>query len=159
MAGTDTVGQLKRDGKQEAFLKAFAGNGNVRLSCEIAKVGRATHYEWLKADVEYAARFKSAQEDAAEALEEEARRRAVEGVLEPAGWYQGSPGGNVRRYSDTLLIFLLKGAKPEKYRERTELTGKDGGPIETSDVSLLTDDERAERIASLLARAEARRGQ
>ena len=28
----------------------------------------------------------------------------------------------VREFSDTLLIFLLKGAMPEKYRERHEIT-------------------------------------
>lgn len=27
----------------------------------------------------------------------------------------------VRKYSDTLTIFLLKGAMPEKYRERQDL--------------------------------------
>jgi len=37
----------------------------------------------------------------------------------------------VRKYSDTLLIFLMKGAMPDKYRERWtgELTGKDGKPL------------------------------
>ena len=36
----------------------------------------------------------------------------------PAGWYKGKAGGTVREYSDLLLIFLLKGMRPEKYRER-----------------------------------------
>jgi hypothetical protein len=36
-------------------------------------------------------------------------------------------------YSDTLLIFLLKGIRPEKYRERFEHSGPEGGPIEFSD--------------------------
>jgi hypothetical protein len=60
---------------------------------------------------------------AADALEAEAIRRAFEGQEEPTGWYKGQPGGYVRRYSDTLLIFLLKGAKPEKYADRMELRG------------------------------------
>ena len=29
----------------------------------------------------------------------------------------------MRKYSDTLLIFLLKGLRPEKYKERMELKG------------------------------------
>ncbi len=49
-------------------------------------------------------------------LEGEAIRRAFEGALQPTGWYRGQPGGYVREYSDELLILLLKGALPEKYR-------------------------------------------
>ena len=51
-------------------------------------------------------------------LEREARRRAVEGVEEPVGFYKGEPSAYVRKYSDTLLIFLMKGARPDKYRDR-----------------------------------------
>ena len=32
-------------------------------------------------------------------------------------------GGTVQKYSDNLLMFLIKGAMPEKYRERYEITG------------------------------------
>lgn len=39
-------------------------------------------------------------------------------------------------YSDTLLIFLLKGARPEVYRERADV--RHSGKI---DVSALSDDE------------------
>ena len=51
---------------------------------------------------------------AADILEDEVDRRAVEGVEKPVGWHKGKPGGYVREYSDTLLIFLLKGDRPEK---------------------------------------------
>jgi hypothetical protein len=30
----------------------------------------------------------------------------------------GEPSGSIRRYSDRLLEFLLRGARPEKYRAR-----------------------------------------
>lgn len=118
-----------KERNQAVFLAAYRESGNIRLACEVAGLTRTTHYAWLKEDPDYAERFKYAQMEAAELLEEEARRRAVEGVDEPVGWYQGSPGGTVRRYSDTLLIFLLKGAKPEKYRERYEHSGVDGAPM------------------------------
>ena len=53
-------------------------------------------------------------------LEPEAIRRAVEGVEKPV--YQGGElVGYVREYSDTLLIFLLKGGKPHKYRENIKI--------------------------------------
>lgn len=41
----------------------------------------------------------------------------------PAGWYRGEPGGHVVEYSDTLLIFLMKGAMPDKYADRVQLRG------------------------------------
>jgi hypothetical protein len=39
--------------------------------------------------------------------------------------------GVVQEYSDTLLIFLLKGARPQKYRDnvRQEVTGSNGTPL------------------------------
>ncbi len=57
-------------------------------------------------------------------LEAEARRRAVEGVRKPV-YCRGEIVGTVKEYSDTLLIFLMKGARPEKYRDnvRVERTG------------------------------------
>ena len=75
-------------------------------------------------------------------LEDEATRRAVEGVEEPAGWYKGEPGGMVRRYSDTLLIFRLKGEAPQKYAERVQLSGG----LATLNLDALPD-ELLERIA------------
>ena len=109
--------------KKRAFLAAFRETGNVRMACEAANVGRSSHYRWLEADAAYGEAFELAKEDAADILEAEAKRRAVEGVEEPTGWYKGEPGGYIRRYSDTLLIFLLKGLRPEVYREHIEVRG------------------------------------
>jgi hypothetical protein len=80
---------------------------------------------------------------AAEALEAEAIRRGFEGVEEPVGWYKGQPGGYITRYSDTLLIFLLKGALPNKYKDRMEFRGG----LANLNMDLLPDDV-IERIAS-----------
>lgn len=116
--------------KQNAFLKAYSRHGTVTHASRDAGVHVSYHYNWLEIDPEYPAKFKLAHQEAVEALEREARRRAIEGVEEPTGWYKGEPGGFVKKYSDTLLIFLLKGALPDKYKDRHEHTGKNGGPIE-----------------------------
>ena len=75
-------------------------------------------------------------EQAAQRLEAEAKRRAVEGVEEPV-FYQGKQCGVIKRYSDALLMFLLKGAMPDKYKERTstELTGAGGKDLRVEFVS------------------------
>ena len=109
--------------RQKAFLAAFRETGNVRLACEVAGVGRTSHYRWRDEDPAYREAFDVAKEDATDVLEAEAHRRAVEGIEEPVGWYKGEAGGTVRRYSDNLLMFLLKGARPERYRERYDVRG------------------------------------
>ena len=55
--------------------------------------------------------------------------------------------------SDTMLIFMLKAARPEKYRDRHELTGAGGGPIKTEDLTKVPDAELKAQIAGLLGLA------
>ncbi len=121
---------------KRAFLAAFRETGNVRLACKAANVGRSSHYRWFEKDPEYRAAFEQAKENATDVLEAEAHRRAVEGWEEPVGWYKGQAGGTVRKYSDVLLIFLLKGLRPERYRERLDVRGV----LAHLDVSQLPDD-------------------
>lgn len=102
--------------KKAAFLAAYRQVGNIARAAELSKVSRNSHYEWMEGDPEYPAKFDEATQESIEKLETEARRRAVEGV-EEAVWHNGERVGAVRKYSDTLLIFLLKGARPEKYRD------------------------------------------
>lgn len=130
--------------KQAKFLGAYSAVGNIHAAAKLSGVDRGTHYGWLRNDPTYRERFEEAKAEAVEVLEEEARRRAVVGVEEPVGWHQGRAGGVVRKYSDTLLIFLLKGANPEKYRERIE-TRHTGG----IDLGKMTEEQLAERAAAL----------
>ena len=134
----DKTGQYKkiRNPRKRAFLAAVARTGNVTQAAEIAHIARSAHYQWLEADPVYVAAYEDAMEQAAQRLEAEAKRRAVEGVEEPV-FYQGKQCGVIRRYSDSLLMFLLKGALPDKYKERTstELTGAGGKPLTVAFVS------------------------
>ncbi|MFN3543736.1 MAG: hypothetical protein ACK4UX_02680 [Thiobacillus sp.] len=148
----DMANTIRTPEKERAFLAALAETCSVSRACESAGIGRATVYEWRAADPDFAASWEKAKRIGAEALEDECVRRAREGVDEPV-FYQGDECGSVRKYSDTLAIFLLKGAMPEKYRENTrmELTGANGGPVQISDT------ERAAKIAAILAAAKARK--
>lgn len=117
--------------KKNAFLAAYSETGNITAACEVSDVGRATHYVWLDNDPEYAKAFQIAHEASIEKMELEARRRAIAGYEEPV-YYQGAKVGTTRKYSDNLLMFMLKGAKPETYRENHvhQHTGANGGAIE-----------------------------
>ena len=110
----------RKKARQTAFLAAFSEVGSVVKAAEIARCARTRHWVWLKEDADYAKAFQAAQIVATETLIDEARRRAVEGVDEPVGWYQGRPGGTVKRYSDNLLMFLIKAQRPE-YRDSSRI--------------------------------------
>lgn len=111
-------GQNMEPGRQDAVLAILSATGNVSKACEACGVGRRTYYHWLE-DPAFVQRVTDAKDEAADALEAEARRRAHDGTSKPV--YQGGRlVGYVQEYSDTLLIFLLKGCRPEKYRERAD---------------------------------------
>jgi hypothetical protein len=129
---------------QRAFLEHLRLTANVTRSALVARIDRGKVYDRRREDADFAAAWDDAKEQAADLLEEEAHRRAYHGVDEPVihqgelmgAWVndQGqvvateAPGARkipltVKKYSDTLMIFLLKGARPEKYRENLKLTG------------------------------------
>lgn len=103
---------------------------NVSAAAKKAGVPRSTAYDWYKADEEFAAAWDDAVEVAVDSLEKEAWRRARDGVLKPV-YQKGEKVGQVREYSDQLMVTLLKAHRPEKYRERTqtELIGPGGGDL------------------------------
>ena len=105
---------------KNAFLAELALSGNVTGASKAAGVGRATVYEWKEKDDAFLVAFKQAELAAVDVLEREARRRALGYELEQIG--KNGEIQRVRRYSDLLLIFLLKGAAPEKYRDNVNVT-------------------------------------
>ena len=92
---------------QRRFLRAFAQWGNVLKSAQAAGVGRRTVYVWLD-EARFKTLYDEAHDDALDALEEEGRRRAVDGVLTPV-FQHGRQVGHVREYSDTLLNHAPEG--------------------------------------------------
>lgn len=117
------------DISMRAFLAAYAQTANITKAAEAAKIDRAMHYRWLERFPKYHKAFLEAERYAGDFIEGEAVRRATEGVLEPV-FYQGERCGAVRRYSDGVMLTLLRGFKPAKYSNKTELSGPEGGPIE-----------------------------
>jgi hypothetical protein len=106
--------------KQAAFLAALEERGTVRSACIEARVGRRTIYDWAAHDARFADAFAIAREGAAEIIEDEVRRRGVDGVAEPV-FYQGSVVAHVRKYSDACLLALLSAYRPERFgRRRSE---------------------------------------
>ena len=104
---------------REDFLTHLRDSGNVRASCKAGRVSATVVYEHRKADREFAAQWDEALDQACDSLVEEAHRRAEEGVKEPV-YYKGKVVGHIQKYSDTLLMFLLKAHRPAVYRETVQ---------------------------------------
>jgi hypothetical protein len=101
---------------EDVFLEAIRQACNVTSACRLAGIGRRTAYNHREQDETFAARWDEAIEEGCDELEAEARRRAKDGVEKPVFW-RGQRVATVQEYSDTLLIFLLKAYRPEKFRE------------------------------------------
>ena len=112
--------QVRTPEKREA-LRAYVTIGTVTGAMQAVGMARRTWYDWQEHDPDFASAVHDAEQAAADRLEAIAIRRATQ---------QQAP-------SDLLLIFLLKGLRPEKYRERHQLehTGPNGGPIQHEDVT------------------------
>ena len=134
--------------KARAFLRAYSAAGNLTEAARAVGVVRQSHYYWLHHLPGYREAAREAREMAADRLEREAWRRAVEGWEEPV-YQQGQLVGTVRRYSDTLLAMLLRAARPERYRERVDLGSEPGRPVHISLSS--ADVEAARRLIEVMA--------
>jgi hypothetical protein len=94
------------------FLAALEASGNVSAAARRAATHRCTAYRHRQADPEFRAAWDEALEVAMDDMEAEARRRAVDGWDEPV-FYEGKVCGHIRKYSDALIMFLLKAYRPE----------------------------------------------
>lgn len=114
-----------RQRAREAFLTELAQRGNVSAAAAAGGMSRYWYYDQRAADETFAAAWDEALETAIDAMELEARRRAVEGVEKPiigrVGKDQDGIITYVTEYSDSLMALLLKAHRPEKYRERTDV--------------------------------------
>jgi hypothetical protein len=109
------VATIRTPENRADFLLELAESGNVGKAAARAGVGRTTVYEWREADPDFAEQWARAEKIATSLLEDEAFRRAHDGVEKPV-YQNGEQVGAIREYSDTLMIFLLK-ARDKRYRD------------------------------------------
>ena len=108
---------------QDAYLAALPKLFTVAASARAAGVSYNVVGRWRIESDSFSERERQAREQCADALESEAVKRAVKGERKPV-FQGGSLAGYVTEKSDPLLAMLLKGAKPDKYRDRSEVTLK-----------------------------------
>lgn len=126
---------------KEKFLKKLSKTGNVSEAARSVDASRQGAYQLRARDPAFAEAWDSALEEAADLLELVAFNRAVEGEVTPV-YFQGKCVGEVRKYSNTLLMTLLSAIRPEKYGKRAAADSAGSPP------------DLAERLARALAQEQ-----
>ena len=111
--------------KRQRFLEILRETANVTAACDELGFSRTSIYRWRQVDEKFRDEWEEAMNQAIDALEQAARQRALHGVKEPV-FHRGEVCGHIRKYSDTLTIFLLKAYRPERFRENITVTDPDG---------------------------------
>ncbi len=126
------------------FIAAICDGLHATDAADRAGVARGTVYIRRRDDEEFRKAWNEAAILGTEMLESEANRRAYYGWLEPI-FYKGDQAGAVRKYSDAVLMFLLRSRDPNKYRDnmKTEIVGKDDSQLPSGVVLYLPDNGRS----------------
>lgn len=120
---------------KDRYLVKLSQTGNPLAACKAGRLTRSQVNVLREQDPLFANACTEALDEAADLLEAEAWRRALEGVAQPllhAGQPVFNPAGEaviIRRYSDPLLVMLLRGCKPAKFQRRA---GPAGAPFDPS---------------------------
>jgi len=119
---------MKRSKRRDnLFFSALSSSALVGSAAKAAGYSRTAIYLYRKNDEEFAARWEESINGHIETLEAECDRRARDGVIEPV-YYKGEVCGEIRKFSDTLLMFRLKKLNPEyrdSYQQPPQGTDKD----------------------------------
>lgn len=118
--------------EKEKFLQKLKSfNGNVSQAARSIKIGRSAIYEHKKDDADFSKAWDEIIDGLVDDAEKELYRRAVKGVRKPV-FYKGEEVAAIKEYSDTLLMFFLKGKKPQTYRERFDIDANVKGTLDVN---------------------------
>lgn len=106
--------------KTARFLELVAEGYTINHAAKAVGISRMAPYRLRDRNPRFAKKLTEAMEAGSDVMEDEVRRRAIEGTLKPV-FHQGEVVGHIREYSDTLLIFALKARRPQKYRENIKI--------------------------------------
>lgn len=113
------------------FLKALKSHhGNVSRAVASIRVSRSAIYQLKLKDADFSQAWNDIIASVYDEMESELYERAVTGWIDKDG---------IRHKSDRLLEFALKGNRPEKYRERVDLSQTVAGSLDVALQSAIDD--------------------
>ena len=122
----------KGEANRKRFLQNYVEFGTITQAADASGIHRLTHFTWMKKFEDYPEQFENAKQEFADKVESELLHRAVTGLVRHK-FYKGQPiqykdpaTGKVVPYterepSDNLLMFWLKGRRPEIFKDLREL--------------------------------------
>lgn len=110
------------------FLAHLREHGLINTAATAAGVTRRRVDRERETNAEFEYAMDDALEAAADVLELEARRRAVEGI-DKGIYYMGDEVATEKVYSDGLLTTLLKAKRADEFAERKQISGPNGKPL------------------------------
>jgi hypothetical protein len=129
--------------------EAYAKFGRPSAAAAAVGVTTVTIRNLWKSNEDFAALMTEAHETYAAKVQDEIRRRAIDGVDKPV-FYKGEVAGYVKEYSDTLLVLEARRAHPE-YREilATPRQGQTTVNVNTTSVAVASGSPAAAALDSL----------
>lgn len=124
------------DARKDALLNALRAGNTRQAAAAFAEISRMTFYRWLESDATFRDSVEKAEADAEVRFASHVARAATNGTWQAAAWWLER-----RRPADFAL------------RSRVEMTGKDGGPIESVNITDGLSPEEKRRLRDRLARS------
>lgn len=136
-----------------AFIEALKTSVSVTAACEQTGVSRTNVYALHKNNPAFRAAMDGAYDAGTDRLEDEATKRAVLGTSRPI-FQGGKRVGEVQEYSDRLLEVMLRGRRPDKFKDRPPVDASKAaglGALGAINIGSLTDAQ----LDTLINRLEA----
>ena len=109
-----TLSSRMNSKEKQLFLHALSDHGIVSKAAEAAHISRSAVYRERGNDPVFCDAWTHAKEIATDRLANIAHQRAIDGI-EEIRYFKGEPIGTVRKYSDQLLMFLLRAYRPSVF--------------------------------------------
>jgi len=122
--GVQVVSKAFDDDQKKVFLSSLSEFPSTAMAARAAGVSMTTAYKHKYKDADFSEAWDIAIEIGYNILEAEAIRRAVMGVKEDV-YHKGEVVGQVTKYSDTLLAFLLKGRRRDVFGDKANENSED----------------------------------
>lgn len=106
------------------FISVLSKTSNVAEACRASEMSRATAYRLRTQYEKFRESWDVAIEEGVDELEMTLRDRVIKGVDEPV-FYRGKVCGFVKRYSDDVGKFLLRGQRSDKYGNKIDIKSTD----------------------------------
>lgn len=132
---------------QNRFFENLAKTGNPTLSAKIIGFSPSLMYFFKRSNPDFYSAWNQALMEYSDGLLEEVDRRGREGVEKPiyqCGWLVG----HVKEYSDNLLMFRVKGLRPEYATQQNIIKNAEGEAFKIEATSM-SDEQLDKRLAEL----------